>query len=330
MANYTRIARYSLVGWDPSAKGGSGSVTWYRAKDLTFSPERMDVIDGSDSIGLPTKDIPRVGGRYTEIGFTSEIRPSSADAAPPPEGALMRSCGFDEDADGVDFNYLLGNLHATTDATAGDLDLVDISIDADRLKYIAPNCVGDMEADFTAARIPFFKWTFRGNVAALATAATTVGHAEVALGTLTAGANPTACRVGSSITIDPAGAGAAYSPVIEYIRIKLNNEIDPRPDLNTTGGYAQPRIMSRNPEVSIAVEADLIANWDPVAEFLNQRNQVLAFVHNNGGSAREQLTISFNGTISEPPAMENHNGRLVWAVKMVQTPGSAELGWNWD
>lgn len=110
-------------------------------------------------------------------------------------------------------------------------------------------CLGDVEFSMRAGAIVDARFTFQGLIAGVA------DIAHVAGAIVATPQYPVAKNAQFQIGTEN------YAPRIANIGIRLGNQLQPVPSLNSTGGLAGYFVADRNPRVTIDPEADLVANY---------------------------------------------------------------------
>ena len=162
------ISRKSSVAWIAGKIGTPVGVATYRVQNLTPDIEKAIVLAETSMVGEFQNAPARVGGRYIEFGFTTELRGSDIADTPPPDGVMLRGCGFAETVNGTTpnegFKYVLGNPLLLTGTPIGVLEPIDFEIYQHGLYRKADNCVGSVKISFLSGQIPIFDWNWRGQV----------------------------------------------------------------------------------------------------------------------------------------------------------------------
>ena len=162
---YVRYSNRQRAAWIAGTTGTPVAVATYRVANLTPNPERSVELPNTTTVGEDSPAPTRAGGKFMEFGFTSEIRGAGTSNVPPPEGSLLRGCGFQETA-GVGLTYTAANTHLTSGTPVGYTDPVDIEIYQDGLYRKCDECVGNVVITFEAGAIPTFDFAWRGLVVA--------------------------------------------------------------------------------------------------------------------------------------------------------------------
>ena len=324
MTSYTRYMERKSLGWAAGTYATPVAAANHPVFDLSIQPQVTKSIARGESIGAYYPSHSRIGGSWSELKFKCYLYGQTGNV-PSEIGALLRACGFYESGTTV-WTYTLGNPHLATTLpttlTAACADPIDLTWNADNLQYIALNCVGRAVIHFEAGEIPYVEFDMRGQVA-------TSYYTETAPAlSLTMGQDPIPC--GAATLTVTTNTGSPYSPVAQSLVIDTGAVIDSREDLNGAGGFSQPIITKYAPSCVLAVEADLLASFDPAAIWRAGSKQTVGWVHNTGGGTGQVITGAFIGAVGEDPAHSEVNGKLVYTNKMMQYTGAAlpSLAWS--
>lgn len=324
---YTRLTRKTAVSWIAGSVGTPIAIASYRVADVSLNTEGNMTLANNNYVGAFQPGPNRPGGRWGTLSFTSELRGSDTADTPPPEGALLRACGFRETNSGttpsIVYTYTLADPHLTTGDPVGYLDQINFTVNEDRLDRDFTDAVGNVIFNFTAAQIPTMGFAFRMNAPVSAAA-------EGAADAYTVGSPPVPVQA-EACTLTPSGSSAVANLVISSLIYDVGNFIDPRDDINGTYGYSDPIITGRNPAITLVVEAPLIATIDFEVLFRAQTDIDVAFTHNVGGGIREEVAVAFTGQISDQPVLSEMNGKFVYTIPMQQSiaTGATPLTLTW-
>lgn len=314
---YQRYSRKSSVEWAAGASGSATSEAAYRVADLNFDNTRFDIITNNNYVGAYQSDHNRPGGRRGFVNFVSEFRGSLITDYPAPEMRLLTACGFDETASGsggsVVYSYALGNPHLDSNDPAGVLDPIDLKVNNDRLERVFTDCVGSVSFNWTAGQIPTMSFNFEGlpSGAAYQSASPLIN--------VTSGSAPAPVQ-NYSLTISGVALGSISSQVVQSINYDLNNNIDPRADVNGTYGYSAPIITGRDPDITIMIEATDTGtvNWETAFD-TTEEELLVTFTHQSGGGKNKECAVTFDTYLSEHPTLSEVNGKLVYTLKLQQS-----------
>jgi hypothetical protein len=331
--SYLRLERRSQAIWQGGSASALTAAAAYRVSDIDFDPEEVAMTAGGAYIGQPYDDLPTLGRRSVKLGFKSFIRGHDVADIPPPEASLLRGCAFAETQNGntpnVIWRYTHGDPHYSTGSPAGALiPVAAITFNYDNKQYIGRNLVGAVELAFEAGKKPYYKWDFKGQIAALAGTIATTGFSETAQSVALTAGSPAVTVASEGLTITPA-AGSPYTPKFTKVSYKTG-KVEDNDDGNAVGGAGIPWIADQQSELNIVINDDLLASYDPVQQFLDQRAQTIAWVHNTGGGVRQVLTCTMIGTISKMPKSTKVAGALFWDLTLQQTPGSTRFKAWWS
>lgn len=152
--------------------------------------------------------------------------------------------------------------------------------------------MGNLRLVATAGQPVVAEWTFTG------VESTT---ADTALPTLTVPSALPIRFVSASLTI------GSVSPKIAEMTIDLGNEVALREDGNSASGYHSCYIANRRVNGSMSLEADLVANYAPDADFAAGTARALAL---NFGASGNQVAVAVpDMQISGPPRTVDRGGR---------------------
>lgn len=315
--SYTRRSRESTVEWAAGSSGSETAEAAYRIADLNFDVTRIDVIANNNYVGAAQSDHNRVGGRRGFVNFTSEFRGSNVEDYPAPEMRLLRGCGFEESVTGAPaskyYTYTLGNLHLETDFPAGILAPIQLKVNRDRLERVVTDCVGNVSFNWTAGTMATMAFSFEGLPSG------TAYQSESPLFNHTHGKTPYPAQ-SYSMTLSGSTLGSISGQVVRSIVYNVNNEIDPRNDVNGTYGYSAPIITRREPDITIMIDVNDTGTVDWEAAYLSTEEQLLvSFTHQSGGGKNVECVVSFSAYLSEMPVLSEVNGKLVYTLKMQQS-----------
>jgi hypothetical protein len=295
----------------------------FRVFDLKHDVNVINPIANANYVGAFQSDHGRIGARSTSISFASELRGYITTVAPP-EGMLLQACGFEyaNDSPGG-FSYTLGDIHINAIDGLGDLLPVSLYKNSDGILWSATGCVGDVTINFPEKGIPYFAWDFKGNYVAVPSA-----QAQSAF---YAGKYPVAVK-NEGLTFAVEGGSTYTDLVIRSLTLALNNEVVERPSMNATYGIDTYVVTGREPIYTMVVEQpyDLDPNWEDL--YLDQAEINVSFVHNDGGSTGEQVTVEFDAYIDAQPVASENNGLLVYTLVMRQSidSGAEALSFHFD
>jgi hypothetical protein len=158
----------SLVAWIAGTKDSAVSIAGYRVKNLNY--QVVDAVQLADNnlVGSWAPGPNRAGGLFGVVTFETEFRGSDTADVPPPDGALLRACGFQEQENGttpnIGYKYTLADPHLLTGTPAGYVDPIDLSFYYDGRYRQVQNCVGSVVVTFGAGSHARYSWTFRGQI----------------------------------------------------------------------------------------------------------------------------------------------------------------------
>src|SRR3990167_2372350 len=138
---YTRYRNRASVAWIAGTPAVIVPVAAYNAYEINIDAEKSVNVPNTSTIGSDYYAPTDPAGRYQLPGFQVRLRGSGTDNVPPPEGTLFRAMGFTETANGIAFEYVLGNTHLATGSPAGSTRPVDLELWTDRLYRKMDNCV---------------------------------------------------------------------------------------------------------------------------------------------------------------------------------------------
>lgn len=162
----TRLRRNTTLAWPAGTVGAPVAEGSYAVQN--FQDNVLDAVRLTDVrlVGEFSPGPTRPGGNFAIMSFESEFRGSDTADVPPPEGALLRACGFAETVNGttpnIGYKYTLGDPHLTTGDPSGDLLPIALNAYPDGEKYQALNCVGNAIFSFVAGQNAKIAWVFRG------------------------------------------------------------------------------------------------------------------------------------------------------------------------
>ena len=306
--------------WAAGASGSATTEAAYRVQDLNFDNARVDVITNNNSVGAYQSDHNIAGGRRGFVNFTSDFRGSNVADYPAPEMRLLGACGFDETASGaaasIVYSYAMGNLHLDAGSPAGVLDPIDLKVNNDRLERVYTDCVGNVSFNWTAGQIPKMNFTFEGlpSGSAYQSASPTINTSQ--------GKNPYPVQA-YAMTISGSSLGSISAQVVQSIDYNVNNNIDPRSDINGTYGYSAPILTGQEPEITIMIEVTDTGTVDWEAAYITTQEELLiSFTHQSGGGKNVECAVSFDAYLSEQPVLSDVNGKFVYTLKLQQSVDS--------
>ena len=309
----TRLTKKTSLEWksDPS-----GSFNSYRVADVNFDTNQALNISDNNYVGAYQSDKDRVGGKFTQLSWTSELRGFDASTGGRvPEGALLQSAGFAAVESGSPttdlWTFTLGDPHNATDG--GDFVApASIGHTVDGFKTWSDSPASDIVFNFPATQIPTMAITARGLYRA-------VGAADTAAAFLV-GQNPVAVG-GYGLSVTPSGSSAITGLRCSSIQLALGNVINERPTVGGSGGFgfASPRIVSRDPIYTAVIEMDktTLTNFE---NLYNLRTLLTwAFTHNTSGSAGDVIDVDFDCHIKTMPTYMEDNGIYMVTLVMQQS-----------
>jgi hypothetical protein len=303
------LTRKTSLAWSANSV-----INSFRVFGLNHDVNQILNINNPAYVGAFQSDHGRLGGRFTQINFSSELRGayygSPADLLAP-EMALLRACGFSYSkvtSPSKLTTMALGDPHFTTE-TPGVLTPITLQKMTDGNLWQADNCVGDVQFNFIANQIATMDFKFKGDYKALPVAASAVSFFV--------GETPVACQNGS---VSIANGSTWSSLTIRSLVCAVNNMIPDRPDLNSDYGFAPFAIVGRDPIYTMVVELPYhIADFSPEAVYEAQDELHISYTHNDGGSAGSEIGVTFDAYIDEQPTPSEDNGMMVYEIKMRQS-----------
>jgi len=302
----------------------AGSTTYpqaekaYSVLDLELQVRVADSYPNGQYMGQNSPYFDVVGGVTTRLQFTSEFRGSDSGGLPPPEGRLMRACGFNEDESGtipaIQYTYTLSNDvgSLTHESEGGDIAPVDLNRVIDFSRQKASGCVGNVVFTWGAASIPTMSFSFIGQKGPSGT---------IAMPTYYPGRAPFPVKdYGLTMQID--GGGTITSLISSLISYDVGNNLVHRPCMDGDQGYSRPTITDRDPVIIMVVEAPNPAIVDFESLYLNQNDLDFVFWPNRGGLAGEPAKVGFTARIAQYPVVQSQNGKAVYTLHMRQSVAS--------
>ena len=309
----TRLVKNTSLEWkaDPS-----GSFASYRVADVNFDPNQALNISDNNYVGAYQSDKDRVGGKFTQLSFTSELRGFDASTGGPvPEGAWLQAAGFSAVESGSPttdlWTFTLGDPHSVTDGGIW-VPPAAVGHTVDGFKTWIDTPAADIVFNFPATQIPTMAITARGlyraKGAADTAAAFVVGENPVAVG-------------GYGLSITPSGSSAITTLRVASIQLALGNVINERPAVGGSGGFgfAEPRIVSRDPIYTAVIEMNKSTLTDFEDLFEDRTQLAWAFTHNTAGAAGNVIDVAFDCHIQTMPTYMDDNGIYMVTLVMQQS-----------
>lgn len=309
------LNRKSALSWSIT-NGMTVTNKNYRTFNVNWDINQINPIKNGNYVGAFQSDRQRIGGRYTMVNFSSELRGftmASPTASKVPEFPLFQACGFElthnQIAGDDTFFLTLGDLHFSGEGS-GIVAPVDLAKFSDGKQWIAEDCVGDCTINFPALGIPTVDWNFKGSF-------TNPIAADALNYTFQAGKQPYAVGAGTVVVQN----GDTYnSLVVRSISLALNNEIPDRPDVNATFGYADFAIVGREPIYTMVVELPYdVTDFNPEQLYLNEEQLTVTFKHGPAVGDGDNIAVEFDAYVDEMPVPSDDNGIMVYTIKMRQS-----------
>jgi len=308
-----RLTKNTSLEWkaDPS-----GSFNSYAVSGLNYDPNQALNITNNNFVGAYQSDKDRVGGKFTGVSFTSELRGFDASTGGPvPEGVWLQACGFERADDGSplveEWTYTLGDPHDTGDG--GDfLAPTAVGHTVDGFKTWIDTPAADVTFNWNATAIPTMEFTARGLYRAAGAADTPaaflVGAIPVAVG-------------GYGLSVTPSGSSAITTLRVASISYALGNTINERPAVGGSGGFgfAAPRVVSREPVITAVIEMDKTTLTSFEALYNARTRMLWEFTHNAAGAAGNVIDVSFSSHVKAHPTYTDDNGIYMVTLVMQQS-----------
>jgi len=295
---------------------GFNSIT-RSVSNLSIDPVQAIVFDDTGQYPFNRLQPPVAGGLYSRLSFTTRLNPSgsSAGAKVPPDGYLLKGCGWKETLVGGG-PPATGTTSATYTATGNpdDLTAVDLTtsmgIEAVTNKNLLQNCsnaLGNVAFRIVAGQPIMCDWNFDGIM--------TVPTEGAALtDTLTnGGAAPAA--IGGTVKLNE------DSLVFKEITINSGAGNDsPNLSIGADGGVADPNFTMMNPTISFLVTYPSFTTENYYTDLA--AGTLLPFECAIGSGAGYVISIAGDGYLTDVPRVTDVRGincarinmRMDWAT----------------
>lgn len=197
--------------------------------EITFGNEMKERYPGNSDI---SRFAEVEGKEFMEISFSTEIKGSGTAGTAPKHGCLFKACGMGE--------TVVSSTSVTYAPVSSSWGSCTIYLYVDGIRYDVTGCVGDFEVDLTAGEFGKINWTFKGKYEIPTDQSFPSPSFESTI--------PPVCK-GTTTTFGD------YTPIIEKLLIKMNNNVAERPDFNESSGIQGFQVTERNPEGSMTLEA---------------------------------------------------------------------------
>lgn len=133
------------------------------------------------------------------------------------------------------------------DPVSSGFESLTLEMYFDGVRHQMTGCYGTFELTAEAGQYAMMDWTFIGQY---------IAPTDAALPSPTYETTAPSMVELAQLRIDD------FAAIVNAFNFSQNNEIQPRPDVNSPDGYNGTRLVARNPEGGVDPEADLVANYD--------------------------------------------------------------------
>ena len=241
-----------------------------------------------------------VPGVYSaKISFEVEAKGSGTAGTAPEYNALLLACGLQD------------TITASTSCVYTPLSTasssVTIYIYQDGSKWIITGAVGTYEISCKSGGIPTFKFTFDGHVSS---------HVDASLVTPTLSSVVPPAALDSAVLI-----AGTYTPVLSSYSFNSGCSVTMPESIAASDGYAPFIISKRDGKIALAVEMDLVGNYDYYGIFKAGTSQ--SFALPIGATAGNIITISHPAMYISAVKQGNAGGILTLTVDAGAVESSA-------
>ena len=251
-----------------------------------------------------------VGAKKATITFDCELKgpnlPAAADTATYLD-PLLQSCGL-VGASGIYTGSDVGMLYKPTSVIA-NMKSCTIYYYSDGIKRALVGCRGNVSFEFPVNGDPIAKFTMTGFYV---TPTDTSNPTGITYPTYSA---PSVVSAGFSI--------GSYNPTgIEKITIDMGNVITERKDANSATGLSAVLITGRAPKLTVDIEVDTLANFNPYSIWEAGTLKVLDATI---GAKGNRVGFDIPNARMDEPAVADRNGRAIYNLNFELTGTDDEI-----
>jgi len=348
----TQVAQAS---WDPNlVQTGYTEEVGITVHDILWGVNKFNPVDNPGYFGAMQPEVARVGAKWVEMGFTSELRGFLAYQTsptiltdPPPEGRLLLAMGFDEvivASPAIYKRYTLDDIHLTTDSVhTGFLEPIAIMLNVDDYYRGMSNGVGNGVITFDAeAGPPTLACTFRGDFYSDLTSPTPIvypypqtdlpldwgiGSPTLAVPSYRGAVPQTA--LAETLTLQVIPNDGTYTPdtitgaELRSVVYDIGNVIAPTPNVGATYGYSQTLLGRRKPDITLTIrvmDPGTYASPDDFnVEKIADDRSLISVALSHGSGSYNTLACSFDAYISDIiDYADDGNGLFIYTLKCQQ------------
>lgn len=317
----TRLIRFGALTYAAGTAASPVTSASYPARNVTFTPFDVTMIEGRPWVGLAQPDKPTPGDWFCQLAFDMDIYGQAGTGKPWFGGRWLEAAAFGVSGTTA-FTYAQGDIHTDGDVPDGVAEELLAKVNIDGYEYSCPGLLADGSIHFAAGTVPYMHIEALGYFGA---------------GQATAGQGGETAQTAYAALVTPIASYAMSGTinsvsglVIQDFTYNFANQVVPQMDVNGLKGRSATKIVSRDPTWQIHVKVDALSSFDPTALFLARTTLPFSFTHNDGGTAFDELLVTWNGYISSAPKIVDVNGIACWEINGTQDgfAGPLTLAWS--